>query len=78
MYIHTYRYVVFLSGKVRITVPNSDVQAIFSSGASGLIIAVDTESSHVSTTLDEPVGILQIPTRDGRVPPSRVLYDGPC
>ena len=76
------RYVVFLSGQTQITIPNSTQQAVFEGGANDIIIAVDTADKsafgHISTTLNESVAALQIPTRDGKIPCKKVLYNGAC
>ncbi|TVY16494.1 hypothetical protein LARI1_G006256 [Lachnellula arida] len=76
------QYVVFLSGQTQITIPNSTQQAIFKGGTNGIIIAADTADKsafgHVSTTLNGSVAALQIPTRKGKIPCKRVLYNGAC
>ena len=78
----SYRYVAFLSGRTQITIPNSPQQAIFEGGKYGLILAADTAAlttvGHVSTTLEEEVTALQIPTLNGELPGHVVLYEGAC
>ncbi|KAF5872211.1 uncharacterized protein Bfra_005564 [Botrytis fragariae] len=76
------QYVVILSGKMIVTVPNTTERAIFTGGANSVIIAADTADKsiigHVTGTLNEPVAALQIPFLNGQIPPYKVLYNGAC
>ncbi|PQE22442.1 small secreted protein [Rutstroemia sp. NJR-2017a BVV2] len=76
------QYVVFLSGKMIVTVPNTTEKAIFTGGPNSVIIAADTADKstvgHVTGTLGEPVTALQIPFLGGKIPPYSVLYNGVC
>lgn len=81
--IKGYRYVAFLSGLAHITIPGSDEEVTIKGGAGGLIIAADTadvsEQGHITQYPgDTPTAALQIPFKDGKIPPHRVLHRGPC
>ena len=75
------RYVMFLSGKAEITVPNSTQRAIISAGKNGLFFAADTAAvsavGHVTDFLKETV-LIQIPVAGGLAPNHTMLYSGPC
>lgn len=78
------RWVAFMSGLARITLPDdAGGEAYVGGGEFGLILAVDTANvsarGHrtVYPGLTETVA-LEMPTRHGRIPPHEVLYSGPC
>jgi hypothetical protein len=79
---HRNRYVIFLSGHVEISFPNSTEKHVFKGGKHNIIFADDTadktESGHISTVLDEDSESLMFPLANGSVPLHRVLYDGVC
>ncbi|PHH59525.1 hypothetical protein CDD81_2887 [Ophiocordyceps australis] len=77
------QYVVFISGRAEITVPDWPEKLVVEGGENGIIIAADTADvsrrghrtvypSNVTTTA------LQLPFQDGQIPPHKVLYSGPC
>ncbi|KDQ13225.1 hypothetical protein BOTBODRAFT_33831 [Botryobasidium botryosum FD-172 SS1] len=77
------RYVAFLSGLARVTLPTTNATADISGGAKGLIIATDVASvsngGHITEyPSDESTIALQIPTLDGNVPGHTVVHGGPC
>ncbi|MCJ1358079.1 MAG: hypothetical protein MMC33_008077 [Icmadophila ericetorum] len=77
------QYVAFLSGLVRIYLPNNTEVAYVHGGKKGLILAVDTpDVSQYGHYSDYPSGeqtvAMQIPTAGGVVPEHRVLYEGGC
>lgn len=77
------RYVVFLSGIITVTIPETNQTATFTGGgANSIFIAADTQdkstNGHVTGTGDKPVTLLQMPFLGGVVPEYRVLYNGAC
>ena len=81
--VQSTRYVVFLSGKAHVTLPDSKDEATVFGGENGLIIAADTadlsKEGHITTYPgDTPTVALQIPFKDGKLPEHRVLHSGPC
>jgi hypothetical protein len=79
----TLRYVAFLSGLAHITLPHSIHEAYILGGKHGLILAADTAAvsakGHMTNyPSDSETTALQLETRDGKVPPHRVLHAGPC
>ncbi|PHH91005.1 hypothetical protein CDD83_1983 [Cordyceps sp. RAO-2017] len=77
------QYVAFLSGHARITVPGSDDVADIHGGADGLIIVTDiasasTEGHRTTYPGKTPTAALQIPFKDGQIPPHKVVSSGPC
>jgi len=78
-----FRYVAFLSGLAHITLPHSIHEAYILGGKHGLILAADTAAvsakGHMTNyPSDSETTALQLETRDGKVPPHRVLHAGPC
>lgn len=73
---------MFLTGSTRITVPGTPQEAIFEGGKNGLLFLMDTanltETGHLSSTLDEQVVSLQIPTEYSAIPEHKLLYHGQC
>ncbi|KAI9672677.1 MAG: hypothetical protein M1831_000112 [Alyxoria varia] len=77
------QYVVFLSGKAVITLPNSTDSATIIGGRNGLIIAADTlkysDYGHITNYPSKAETVaMQIPTEDDKIPPHKVLYNGAC
>lgn len=77
------RYNAILSGTLRVTIPNSPQEATVHGGKYGLIIAVDTANvsglGHISSTIGtEELTALMIPTKNGKIPPHRVIHSGAC
>ena len=76
-----FRYVVFVAGAAKITIPNSTQEVFVQAGKNGLVFAADTAAlstgGHVSIFTKETV-LMQVPTAGGIVPPHIVLYRGPC
>ncbi|CCD45303.1 hypothetical protein QC760_006172 [Botrytis cinerea] len=76
------QYVVFLSGEMVVTIPETNQTASFKAGANGIVIDADTQdvsaNGHVTASLDEPVATLQIPFLGGVAPGYTVLHEGVC
>lgn len=76
------RWNVFLSGLAHITIPNSQQEVYIEGGKYGLLLAADTadvsQSGHISSTGNEEVTDLMIPTPNGRLPRHNVLHSNPC
>ena len=83
MYIDCIRWVLFTSGLARISNPHNDQIGIIHGGKNGLIIAADTadvsDDGHITVYPSrEQTVALQVPFRDGIVPPHRLVYEGAC
>lgn len=76
------RWNAFLSGRTHITIPNSAQSVWITGGKHGLLLAADTAdvstSGHVSSTGNEEVTGLMIPTAKGELPSHNVLHQSPC
>ena len=79
-----FRWVAFMSGLAHITLPDDpDCEAYVTGGEFGLILAVDTADVSTNGHITTYPGItettsLEIPIKDGVVPPHNVLHKGPC
>ncbi|KAJ6437368.1 Endonuclease/exonuclease/phosphatase [Purpureocillium lavendulum] len=73
-------FFALLSGQAHITLPRGKDELWVTAGVDGLIVANDvTGEGHVTEyPLDKPSVALQIPFRDGKTPPHRVVHEGPC
>ncbi|CAD6591791.1 MAG: hypothetical protein ASARMPREDX12_005413 [Alectoria sarmentosa] len=76
-------YNVFLSGTVRITIPNSPQEVMVHGGKHGFLLAADianvSETGHVSSVVgNEELTGLMIPAANGEIPPHRVIHGGAC
>ena len=75
------RYVMFLSGEAKVSVPNSTQCATIGAGKNGLVFAADTAAlsaiGHVTAFTKQTV-LIQIPVAGGVTPDHVVLYLGPC
>lgn len=75
---------MFTTGLAYITLPSDgNVSALVPGGQFGLIFAADTKDVTPEGHRTQYPGItetiaLQIPTKDGKVPPHSVLHTGPC
>ena len=79
---HCNRFVIFVAGAAVITTPAPNPQeAIAHGNKNGLLFAADTaalsKTGHVTIFTEETI-LAQIPTKDGIVPPHKVLYEGGC
>ena len=77
------RYNIFLSGTLRITIPNSPQEVIVHGGKHGFLLAADIASvsklGHVSSVVgDEELTGLMIPTLNAAIPPHKVIREDPC
>ncbi|MCJ1434403.1 hypothetical protein MMC27_003771 [Xylographa pallens] len=76
------QYVIFLSGRVRISMPESSESHVFIGGKHAILFADDTaaksETGHVSSVLHMDLESVILPTANGAAPPHSVLYDGVC
>jgi hypothetical protein len=74
--------VIFLSGSVEITFPNSSAAHVFHGGKHNIIFAADTADrsafGHISTVLGEDLESIMVPLVGGGVPEHVVLHDGVC
>lgn len=75
-----YRWVIFTSGFVELTMPNNTGTAYVRGGQNGIIIAADTVGTgHYASypTNDETVTLF-IPFEGGAYPAHTVVAEGPC
>ncbi|KAJ6438886.1 Amidohydrolase family [Purpureocillium lavendulum] len=76
------QFVLFASGEVHITLPNSTSDAWIKGGKNGLIIAADTadvsQYGHELTAVGEDVASLQMPLMAGTDFDYQLLHPGPC
>ncbi len=84
--LHPYkndRYNIFLSGTLRITIPNSPQEVIVHGGKHGFLLAADianvSKTGHVSSVVgNEELTGLMIPTVNSEIPPHRVIHGRAC
>lgn len=74
---------IFLSGLVHITLPNSTTEAWVAGGKNGAILALDTRDvsflgHYTSYPSKDSTVSLEIPLSAGVVPDHRVLHAGSC
>ncbi|CAF9906096.1 hypothetical protein IMSHALPRED_004076 [Imshaugia aleurites] len=79
----TVLYNVFLSGTLRITIPNSTQEVTVHGGKNAFILAADvanvSQTGHVSSVIsDEELTGLMIPTLNAQIPPHKVIHEGAC
>lgn len=74
------RLVVFLSGAAHVTLPFGKGDAFVLGGDNGIIIAVDTTGTGHNTSYpsNQQTRALQIPFKDGIIPPHVVVGQGAC